>query len=440
MANMPGWDSGIGQDGFNTTATFSSTIGGLAPAFLLGDGLPQNFQRPPFLDPSFDNGQGGPIYRPFEANRLPYSQQWNLTVEHEFRRNFMVSAGYVANKGTRLLSREAGINALDPKYLSMGQALDDEFQPGQTALDGVAAPFPNFAQTMQACSASVAQALLSYPQYCSGLFGRDENAGNSTYHSFQFKVEHRFSQGLWLLGSYTASKLITDSDNNQAGAYGIGQEGVFSPFERKLNKSLAQEDVPQALAFSLSYELPFGTGKRWLQSGGPLNKVVDGWILSSIFKAQSGIPFHIISSSCNVPGPFQVTCLPGVLPGKDPFLQHGNINPDKPLLDVSAFESPSIFNFYSGQGPRVDGFRQPGYTDHDIALEKVIGLTERFALHIRAEAFNVWNWHHFNGVGVPTAGLAPQAFNNDVASPDFGKWTGVVTNPRNIQVSARLTF
>jgi hypothetical protein len=88
----------------------------------------------------------------------------------------------------------------------------------------------------------------------------------------------------------------------------------------------------------------------------------------------------------------------------------------------------------------VDGFRQPAYDDHDIALEKVISLTERFALHIRAESFNTWNWHHFNSVGVPNTGLAQQAFNNDVASPAFGAWTGVVTNPRNIQLAARLTF
>ena len=440
MANMPGWDSGIGQDGFNTTATFSSTIGGLSRAFLLNSGLPQNFQRPPFLDPSFDNGQGGPIYRPLEANRLPYSQQWNLTVEREFKNNFMISAGYVANKGTRLLSHEAAINALNPKYLSMGQALNDEFQPGQTTLDGVTVPFTNFAQTMQACSPSVAQALLPYPQYCSGLFGRDENAGNSTYHSFQFKLEHRFSGGLWLLGSYTLSKLITDSDNNQAGAYGIGQEGVFSPFNRRLNKSLALEDVPQAMAISLSYDLPFGRGKRWLQAGGAADKVVGGWTLSSIFKAQSGIPFHLYSSSCTVPGPLQATCLPGLLPGKSPFLQHGSINLNLPLLDANAFEPPSSFNFYSGQGPRVDGFRQPGFTGHDVALEKVIPLGERFGIHIRAEAFNAWNWHHFNGVGVPTGGLSSQAFDTDVASPGFGTWTRLVTNPRNIQVAARLTF
>ncbi len=442
MENMPGWDSGIGQDGYNISAVFSSTRGGLDPAFILSQGLPQNFQRPPFFDPSFDNGQNGPVYRPADANRLPYSQQWNLNVEHQFTDNFFISAAYVANKGTRLLSHEAEINALDPKYLSMGQKLFDQFQPGQTTLDGVPVPFPSFAQTMVACAPSVAQALLPFPQYCSGLVGRDENAGNSTYHSFQFKLEHRFSRGFWLLGSYTASKLITDSDNNQAGGGGISQEGVFSPFQRKRNKSLALEDIPQALALSLSYELPFGKGKRWLANRGLLDRVVGAWTVSNIFKAESGIPFHILSSKCTVPGQFQVTCLPAVLPGKKPFAQSegGSFNPNNPLLDVNAFESPDNFDFYAGQGPRVSNFREPGYTDHDIALEKIIIINEKFAFHLRAEFFNIWNWHHFNTVGVPPAGVASLAYSNDVASPTFGMWNGTVTNPRNIQVGARITF
>ena len=70
---------------------FSSSQSGLQPAFPLADGLPQNFQRPPFIDPSYRNGQGL-RYRPFDANRLPYSQQWNFTIEHQFSSNFYVSA------------------------------------------------------------------------------------------------------------------------------------------------------------------------------------------------------------------------------------------------------------------------------------------------------------------------------------------------------------
>jgi hypothetical protein len=120
-------------------------------------------------------------------------------------------------------------------------------------------------------------------------------------------------------------------------------------------------------------------------------------------------------------------------------LQHGSINPSVPLLDASAFESPSGFNFYSGQGPRVENFRQPSYRNNDIALEKRIPINEKFTFSLRGEFFNAWNWHYFNSVGLSGAN-ASMAFVNDVASPDFGKWNGEVTNPRNIQVSARLKF
>ena len=436
MENTPGWDSGISQDGYNTTPSFSSTLGGLQPAFLLSQGLPQTFQRPPFLTPTFDNGQNGPYYRAVNANRLPYSQQWNLTIEHQFTSNSYVSAAYLGNKGTRLLSQEAAINALNPQLLSMGAQLYDLFAPGQTTVDGVALPFTNFATTMQACAPSVAQALLAFPQYCSGFFGRNENAGNSTYHSFQLKVEHRFSNDFWFLGSYTNSKLITDSDMNQTSYLAR----AISPFQRQRNKSLALEDIPQALVLSLTYALPFGKGKRWVADNGIASKLVGGWTFSSIFRAQSGIPFNLVSSSCTVPSQFQMQCLPGLRPGQKPFAQTGSINPNLPLLNASAFEPLSDFSFFGGYGPRVDNFRQPGYDNHDLALEKIIPIGERVALHLRGEFFNVWNWHHFNGVGNNTVGTASTAFVTDLASPGFGTWNGLVTNPRNIQLSGRITF
>jgi len=434
MANMPGWESGISQDGFNITPSFGSSLGGMDAAFLLSQGLPQNFTKPPFIDPSFDNGQSGPIYRPANANRLPYTQQWNLTVDHQFTNNFYVSAAYVGTKGTRLLSQEAAINTLNPQYLAMGTQLYDLFSPGQTTLDGVPVPFASFATTMQACAPSVAQALLPYPQYCGALYGADENAGNSTYHSFQVKAEHRFSHDLWFLGSYTLSKTFTDSDSNQPGS-----GGIFSVFERQRNKSLAVGDVPQVLVASLVYGLPFGNGKRWLSGKGFLSKVVDNWTLSQVFTAESGLPFMIRSSTCNVPGQFGLSCVPGVLPGKSPFAQpEGGLNPNLPLLNVNAFEPANSFNFYPGQGPRVENFRQPGYTDQDIALEKRIAIKERVSLRLRAEFFNTWNWHHFNCVGSTIC--SGMAFVNDVASPAFGTWNGNVTNPRNIQLSGRIDF
>jgi hypothetical protein len=439
LANMPGYDGGITQDGYNTYAAFGSSLGGLEPAFNLADGLPQTFPHPPQLISTFDNGANTPIYRPKDANRLPYAQQWNFTVEHQFTPRDYVSLSYLGTKGTRLQSQVAPINALNPKYLSMGVSLYDVFQPGQIVLDGVPAPFPNFATTMTGCAPSVAQALLPYPQYCNPIIGRNEHQGNSTYHSFQLKAEHRFTNGLWGLVTYTNSKLLTDADSNE----NIYAPPQLSPYQSSRRKALALEDVPQVFNLAFNYELPFGTGKRWLTGGGFTNAVLGGWTFNGVFRAQSGIPFQITSSNCNVPGQLREICFPALVNGANPYAQSlGNIDVSRPLLNINAFESVNSFNFYTGNGPRVQNFRQPGYSDFDIGLAKIFHVTERVTFQLRGDAFNLFNAHYFNqvGVGVQGQGLGPTAFNTDIASGQFGTWNGTVTAPRNIQVSGRISF
>ena len=436
-ANMPGWASGISQDGYNATAVFGSTQGGTQAAFILGNGFPSNHPIPPNLVPTFDNGGNTPNYRPRTANRLPYTQQWNLTVEHQFTGRDYVSVSYVGTKGTRLLSHIDPLNVVNPSFLSMGAQLNDEFQPGDTQVDGVPVPFPNFASTMTGCAPSVAQALLPFPQYCNNISGLNENQGSSSYNAFQLKAEHRFSNGLWALVSYTNSKLITNADNTE----NIFNPTYFSPFERERNRSLAIEDVPQALNIASSYELPFGRGKRWLNQG-VMNAIFGNWALNGVFRAQSGIPFQISSSFCNVPAQLNNFCSPALLAASAFSQSPTHFDPNQPVLNVSSFEPASSFNFYTGSGPRVQNFRQPGYSDFDIGLQKTINITERFKFQLRGDAFNIFNQHHFNNVGtfLLSGGTGGSAFNTDVASPDFGKWNGTVTSPRNIQVSGRISF
>ena len=436
--NMPGWSSGISQDGYNATAVFGSSQGGTQAALVLSNGFPSNHPVPPSLVPTFDNGGNAPNYRPRTANRLPYTQQWNLTIERQFTDRDYVTASYVGTKGTRLLSHNDPINIDNPRFLSMGAKLNDDFQPGDTEVDGVPLPFPNFAGTMTGCAPSVAQALLPFPQYCNNIAALDENQGSSSYNAFQLKAEHRFRQGLWGLLSYTNSKLITNADNTE----NIFNPVYFSPFERQRNRSLAIEDVPQALNVASSYELPFGRGKPWLRQG-VLNALLGHWTLNGVFRAQSGIPFQLSSSFCNVPAQFTNYCLPALLPGAMPFLQSpAHFNPGERVLNPAAFEPASSFNFFTGNGPRVQNFRQPGYSDFDIGLEKSIHFTERFTFQLRGDAFNIFNQHHFNNVGtfLLSSGSGGSAFNTDVASPNFGMWNGTVTSPRNIQVSGRISF
>jgi hypothetical protein len=404
----------------------------MTPAFILSQGFPEipPNQRPPLIDPSFDNGQS-PNYRPFDANRLPYAQQWNLTIEKQITQELSVSTSYVGNKGTRLISQIAPLNALDPKYLSMGNQLYDQFGPSDTLVDGVPLPYAGWVEQMTGCAPSVAQALLRYPQYCSSLVGMNENAGNSTFHSFQLKVENRFSKGIWLLGSYTLSKILTSNENlqNMSTWSGAGA-GSISPFERHRFKSLAYDDVPQTLSAALVYDLPFGKGKRWASRVGKLDRLISGWEVSQIFRASSGSPFIFRSSYCNVPSQFQAACIPAILPGADPFAQSkSNFNPEQPLFNASSFEDVNKFNSYWGQGPRVSNVRGFPYYNHDFSFIKNTRIAERVSFQFRAELFNIWNWHSFGS-----------SFDTGIGDPTFGMWTGGVTSPRNIQLGARMSF
>jgi hypothetical protein len=440
QAFYPGWNGGITDDGFNANPSFSSTLGGLQPAFLLQNGFPQNFVHPPVISASFDNGEAPSTYRPFDANRLPYTSQWDLVIEHQFTANFYLNVMYLGNKGSHLVDATVPANALNPSLLSMGNKLYDTFQPGQTTLDGVNAPYAGWAQQMVGCPPNVAQALLPYPQYCGNIYPLNANDGNSTYHSLQIKAEKRVANGAWLLANYTFAKDITDTDSIQAASQGGPSVGVINPYERKRNKGVASGDNPQYFSLSATYQLPFGRGKRFLNTGGIVNAVLGGWQGATIFHANAGWPLYFRAASCNIPGQFAETCLPGIIPGANPFAQNqGSYDPGKgPLLNAAAFESASDFNFYQGSGTRITSMRVFPDRNQDFALTKKFLITEKWSFQFRAEAFNIWNWHFFAPGDDTGVGATP--INTSVGSATFGDWYGNTNFPRVFQFGLKLLF
>jgi len=423
----PGWNGGIATDGFNQTAAFSAGLGGLEPAFLLQNGLPQNFAKPPFVNAAFLNGLNAPNYRPFDSNELPRSQQWNFTIERQLTPEMYLAVAYVGNKGTRLLSVINPVNALNPQFLSLRERLYDQFAPGQTELHGVPIPYPGWREQLRGCPPSVAQALLPFPQYCGGIYGQNENVGNSTYHSLQVKLEQRFHNGLFFLTSYTWSKTLTSTDSAQSGSQ---NPRLFSPFEMRRNKALADQDQPHVFTTALDYHLPFGKGKKFGGTASPaLDYLIGGWELSTIFRANAGLPVRFSSSFCNVPGQFQAACVPGMIPGENALLQdNSNFDPNRARYNLRAFEPISTFNFNWGKGSRYTNIRGFPYTNFDISLFKNILIVERVRIQLRFESFNTFNQHIFT------------SFDSNVASPNFGRWTGGVSAPRNFQLGGKVIF
>ena len=415
----------IATDGFNTTAGFSSGDAGLTPAFLLQNGIPQNFQKPPFINSTYLNGQTAPSYRTPDGNQPGNLMQWNLQVQHQLSQNQSVVVSYVGNKGTRLPSNLLPLNALNPKYLSMGSALNAQFTSGQTTLNGVNIPYAGWVEQMKGCVPSVAQALLPYPQYCGNIRGADENLGNSTYHSLQAKFDRRLSKGVSFQTMYTFSKNLTNSDTEKPGAVRI------TPYQLNRTKGLSSTDVPHALSAMLMYQLPIGKGRQFMNSGGILDKIVGGWQISTIVRLQSGVPIQFYSGTCNIPGQFAMGCLPGVLPGQNPWaVDKGSWKPGMVMFNKAAFESPSSFNYYPGVGSVMTNLRGFPFRNQDLSALKEVQISERFKLQLRFEAFNVLNLHNFDRTPV----------NVDVSSPNFGLWDGATSPPRNLLMGGKLMF
>ena len=480
QAFYPGWGGGMSLDGYNLHQTFGTSPSGASvnPAFYLDNGVPNPAALPPFIDSGYDNGASpsqangnGSAYRPVDANRRPYSQQWNLTIERQLPKNVALSVAYVGNKGTRLTSSLVPVNVLNP-FASNIRALEapstistgipqllDKFDATEAPVDGVSVPYTGWVQQLTSagvCAPTVAQALLPFPQFCGPLQGLNENKGNSIYHSFQLKAERSFRNGLYMLLSYTNSKLISDASDNtqQLGGTWNATQGVISPYEKQRARSLSSDDVPQIFSAAFVYDLPAGRGKRYFTHGIG-NAILGGWQFSPIIHWSRGTPMWFRSGNCQVVSQFRQNCLVGLVPGVDPFLQDPNsFNPGKgPLLNAAAFESAANFDYtntsgvggpgefgYSGDGPRVSNLRGPNSKNFDFALTKNTLLTERVNFQLRFQFFNALNQHYFyNAASVNNQGSS-FAFNNDVSGANFGAWNGGVSSPRTIQIGARLEF
>ncbi len=447
QAFYPGWGGGMSLDGFNPQLNFGDSHSGYEPSFYMDNGFPA-YSTAPNISTTADNGTAGPQYRPTAANHLSYTQQWNLTVERKLGNSAIAKVAYVGNKGTHLPSQLQPLNVLNPALLSsLGSAkLNSVFAPGQTTLDGVSVPYSNWVSTLDAagtCKPTVAQALVEFPQYCGSLTGVNENEGTSLYQAFQASIEKQFSNGFYLGANYTYSRLTTDASSTTqatAGYGGIG--GVINPYQGSRNYTISTDDQPNVFSLMAVYDLPFGSGKRYLSNSGFASKIVGGWTLTSSLKLTSGQPLYFRDSNiCGVPSQFDAACIPGILSGQNVLAQSwSGFNVNQPAFNASAFESSSLFanGNYLGTGPRVSNVRGTPYRDVNISIKRKFAIKEFAKFEISAETFNVFNNHYFTCDGEAFGDCIP--FNNDPSSPSFGAWNGTVTQPRNVQMVARFTF
>ena len=263
----------------------------------------------------------------------------------------------------------------------------------------------------------------------------------------QAKVEKRFSQGLAFMVAYTWSKSLTDSDSQFSVFSGMAQTG----YNQKAEKSYAINDIPAILTLNYSYELPFGQGKKFLNRGGVVDKVLGGWKLTGIQTYQSGAPAQIMQNQANTgyfiggfgdPSP-SVAWLtrPNVVPDvsrRSPRYHAADFDPAKDIqYNINAFAVAPKYTI--GNAPRLFGdIRFFPYLNEDFGIIKRTRITEKISVDFRAEFFNAFNRTVFGYVeGEVFAG----GFENNIQDPtNFGKITGANNNPRQVQFGLRINY
>jgi Carboxypeptidase regulatory-like domain len=362
----------------------------------------------------------------YNKNRLPYAEEYELSIEHQLTRSDLLSVSYVGTQGHRLLS-SISANPGSPS-LCLQLAAEGAIAVGTTNTTCG----PGNENLVYALPGGGFQpgTRLNFPGTTlpSGTpivpFGNDSyfiTAGASSYNSMQISWQHT-SGRLQSLIAYTLSKSFDDSS-------GYGEQ--INPFNHRLSRGLSAFDSTNNFVASYSYSLPID------KLGGP-SRLTNGWAISGITKFATGLPVTLVETDdqsllgTGFGGPI-------TLPVDTPQIV-GPLDITNPRNTGGQYFSPAAFG-PSALGTAGDArrryFHGPGLNNWDFALLKNTMITERFNLQFRAEFFNIFNHAQFltpsgiTGFGT-SAPFAP-------TSQSFGLVPGA-NPPRIGQLSLKLNF
>ncbi len=312
-----------------------------------------------------------------------YSQQWNLSVQRQITSKTSLDIAYVGNKTT---------------HANQNSSWNDPL-PGPGAIQN-RRPLPQWGT-------------LTYAHF-------DENAN---YNALQAKLETRAWHDLTMLTSYAYSKCID---------YG-STEGSATQALYRFNRAVCDYDLPQTFAASFDDQLPFGRGKRWLDSPSRwVSQVVGGWEFSGILTLRSGYPFTptISSDTANTGVGSQHPNVVGTptIVGNPNCWFYISANPVCASLapnTASAFTVPATYTYGTG-GRNI--LRADGLKELDFTLLKSFRIAEMRQLEFRSEFFNILNHPTF---------AAPATAINSSSGAQVGS---TLNTGRIIQLALKLRF
>ena len=343
---------------------------------------------------------------------VPYSQQWNFSVQRQFAKATVVQVAYVGSKGTHLL----GIVDINEAYPGLALA---------NGLHTTTAAAPN---TTIFTASDIPRINAVRPYNGFGPINTLETAFDSNYHSLQVTFQKRFASAGQVNLAYTWSKNLTDNGSDRSNAPQNSynwHEGEYGPYPG---------DRTQVLTLNYVYTIPI-----FKNGHGAVASALRGWELSGILSTYSGAPFTAVTSGADPAGLGAISS--GTTASARPDMV---CNPDvnhASAYGASAQESAQALTWFNTacfvavpQGAVRPGdagrsvVRGPGFFNLDASLIKNFNVTEKLTMQVRGESFNTLNW-------VNPSGFA--SLNN--TATNFGQ-INAFRAPRRVQLALKLIF
>jgi len=418
------------QEGFSNSALFVTSTNGASVTGTMDNPFPQ---LPSVGTPQGANtflGQSISFLAPNQHD--PYSERWNIGVQHTFTNNLLVEALYVGNHGMHLPVASQNINAIETRYLSTSPYFDWDLNNAYSKK--VSNPFyntlgaGNTTGTNTSTTSSFGSLTVPFPQFGgSSINEENQTIGQSWFDGAILHVEKRASHGLTLTANYSFSKMIE-------------ADSFLNNEDTSLERRVSPFDHTHHFTVGGIYKLPFGRGKMFSFGGSRLmDELLGGYVLNGIYQFQSGAPLFFTD---DIPLDPSITSLRqiAIQPRQTvtsalntaAFVTTSNPKTCTGTCDGSVNNGGQFVDHYRTLPTTLSWVRQDGYNNLDASILKDFHFTEGSYFQLRFETFNTLNHPTFNSPDV-----------TDITSPSkFGYITATTSNslPRQIQIGGRLVF
>src|SRR5271170_3512303 len=204
---------------------------------------------------------GGSLDQGVDPNyRDPQANQWNLTVERQLGASDSLRVSYVGMHSYRLNITE-DLNQIPASTTPYQTTAASPYVDPR-------APYHNWFEL--------------YSTF---------NAGESNYNGLEVEESHKMSHGFYLDANYTLAKNLADNEGDNPTAfagevnYGIP---IANRFDIRSDYGNVEGTRRQRFLLTGIYQLPFGQGRSFLNTGGWRNAVLGGWEINTVTLIETG--------------------------------------------------------------------------------------------------------------------------------------------------------